>query len=380
MAHILDYRIDGLAGRAGTTETKLGPGTNILWGYNGAGKTSLLTILHAALSDSSAGLRRVPFRSARVRIQYGTSVITRSYRKNPSVTTELGDDFDDDIESGQSPWKSTITPAKTQFYTPRQIAHAYLPISRVAEYGSRPTRYASRQFQSGRVTQETLNELFAGQVNDRWKQYYLESTRATQRAQERAIGAILSTLFGGDTDSPWFSTKATEVDDRVAYRLVQNFFRQRQIESTLNRETFIARYSNNEDLRRVVEMISRSTKEVGDILRPQDDFKEIISSLFIGNKSLDFDLRGIRVAVDDSEIPLSSLSSGERQLVQLLLEVMAAKSNPVLIDEPELSLHVDWQSKLLRTARSLNPNCQIIAATHSPEIVAEAPDEETIEL
>ena len=48
-------------------------------------------------------------------------------------------------------------------------------------------------------------------------------------------------------------------------------------------------------------------------------------------------------------IPLEALSSGEKQLLQLLLECLAAGANPILIDEPELSLHVDWQTDLLAT-------------------------------
>jgi len=37
-------------------------------------------------------------------------------------------------------------------------------------------------------------------------------------------------------------------------------------------------------------------------------------------------------------------------------------------DEPELSLHIEWQEKIISSIRDLNPNSQIIVATHSPEI------------
>jgi len=48
------------------------------------------------------------------------------------------------------------------------------------------------------------------------------------------------------------------------------------------------------------------------------------------------------------------------------------ESRPMLFfaDEPELSLHVGWQEKLLPSLRTLNPNSQIIVATHSPDIVS----------
>ena len=42
-----------------------------------------------------------------------------------------------------------------------------------------------------------------------------------------------------------------------------------------------------------------------------------------------------------------------------------------LWDEPEVSLHIEWQRKLIRVIRQLNPNMQLIIATHSPSILFE---------
>jgi energy-coupling factor transporter ATP-binding protein EcfA2 len=71
-------------------------------------------------------------------------------------------------------------------------------------------------------------------------------------------------------------------------------------------------------------------------------------------------------------LPLKELSSGEKQLLIILGEAVLQGNTPWLYiaDEPELSLHVDWQEKLIRSLRGLNPNAQIIFATHSPDIVS----------
>lgn len=45
-----------------------------------------------------------------------------------------------------------------------------------------------------------------------------------------------------------------------------------------------------------------------------------------------------------------------------------------IADEPELSLHVTWQSDLVKNMVMLNPNAQIIVATHSPDIVSHFTD------
>ena len=72
----------------------------------------------------------------------------------------------------------------------------------------------------------------------------------------------------------------------------------------------------------------------------------------------------------DEIIPLYKLSSGENQLLVILLRVflMEEQSYILLMDEPEISLHIEWQYKLFEEIRKLNPNCQIITSTHSPSL------------
>jgi len=68
---------------------------------------------------------------------------------------------------------------------------------------------------------------------------------------------------------------------------------------------------------------------------------------------------------------LSELSSGETQIVILLsyFAFLAKKGIPIIIDEPELSLHVEWQKYFVEAVKKVMPSeCQTIMATHSPEI------------
>jgi ABC-type cobalamin/Fe3+-siderophores transport system ATPase subunit len=44
------------------------------------------------------------------------------------------------------------------------------------------------------------------------------------------------------------------------------------------------------------------------------------------------------------------------------------------MDEPELSLHIEWQREIIPAIMKLNPNAQIIAATHSPEVASKYSD------
>lgn len=80
---------------------------------------------------------------------------------------------------------------------------------------------------------------------------------------------------------------------------------------------------------------------------------------------------GINIFKDKEEIDITKLSSGEKQLIILLTETLLQKESETLFiaDEPELSLHIEWQRKVISSIRELNPNSQVIVATHSPEIV-----------
>ena len=65
------------------------------------------------------------------------------------------------------------------------------------------------------------------------------------------------------------------------------------------------------------------------------------------------------------------LSSGEKQILCILLTVLVQDMQPYVLfmDEPEVSLHVDWQERLIEMVLDLNPNVQIILTTHSPAVI-----------
>ncbi|HEJ6672229.1 TPA: AAA family ATPase [Klebsiella oxytoca] len=76
------------------------------------------------------------------------------------------------------------------------------------------------------------------------------------------------------------------------------------------------------------------------------------------------------------DLSLFDLSSGEKQLIILLGEVLLNENNPCVFiaDEPEISLHVSWQEMLAEVMGQLNSNMQVIFATHSPDIVSKRTD------
>ena len=65
------------------------------------------------------------------------------------------------------------------------------------------------------------------------------------------------------------------------------------------------------------------------------------------------------------------LSSGEKQMLVILLTVLVEDDQHYVLfmDEPEVSLHIEWQKRLIDLIMELNPNVQIILTTHSPAVV-----------
>ena len=100
-------------------------------------------------------------------------------------------------------------------------------------------------------------------------------------------------------------------------------------------------------------------------------FREVIDSLFKDTgKSLKIENNKFLIDSKDGELSPEDLSSGEKEILLLLLRVFLSDENEavVLIDEPETSLDISWQYKLIDLLVELNPNAQFFITTHSPSI------------
>lgn len=103
--------------------------------------------------------------------------------------------------------------------------------------------------------------------------------------------------------------------------------------------------------------------------------QEIIDSLFKDTKkNIDFfssEKGEIRIHTDEQQIDITQLSSGEKQLLIILLTVLLRENGPyiLLMDEPEISLHLEWQTTFIDNLRKLNSSIQIVIATHNPLLV-----------
>lgn len=106
-----------------------------------------------------------------------------------------------------------------------------------------------------------------------------------------------------------------------------------------------------------------------------DKFFEVINMLFAStDKKIAINEKN-RVIFKKGKITMEMdrLSAGEKQILLLLFTLFLMEDKPtvLLLDEPEISLHIEWQDRLISLMQDLNPNCQIILTTHSPNIFAD---------
>lgn len=115
-----------------------------------------------------------------------------------------------------------------------------------------------------------------------------------------------------------------------------------------------------------------AAKEAQLISEPKNRFHDIIDELFANT--------GKKIIRTENEIRFSQigetlvpyqLSSGEKQILAILLTVLIQdnKHFVLFMDEPEVSLHIEWQKQLIDLILELNPNVQIILTTHSPALI-----------
>jgi predicted ATPase len=112
---------------------------------------------------------------------------------------------------------------------------------------------------------------------------------------------------------------------------------------------------------------------LNEINKTKDLFVKIINDSFahsgkkINEKSNELEF----ITSKEKTIGVKQLSSGEKQYLIIMLTVLLEvnKEYILLMDEPEISLNIEWQETLLENIEKLNPNCQIIMTTHSPGIL-----------
>ena len=121
-------------------------------------------------------------------------------------------------------------------------------------------------------------------------------------------------------------------------------------------------------------MIDSPAEKQSELRSRMETFQKTVNELFaLTQKRIEIEGSKFSVVSGNGVLPVGSLSSGEMQVLLILLRVFLLNEREaiVLIDEPENSLDIDWQFELINLLMLLNPNAQYFITTHSPALFGE---------
>ncbi|HEB2439599.1 hypothetical protein CN335_12545 [Bacillus thuringiensis] len=184
------------------------------------------------------------------------------------------------------------------------------------------------------------------------KNYFIRQKKIAQLAEE----------------SPKFSinqgSSKHKKNQKRNFKNIEDYYKQYTEHIILN--NFLAT-NNNNLVMRLINLYDQHMKKVNHQLKPYEYLNKCFNNFFKGKITLDLDNYTIKLSQ-----PFKNLSTGEKQLITMLsyaaLSLKTQKYKPlIIIDEPELSLHISWQLNFLNALLDL-PNVNVILATHSPYI------------
>lgn len=374
----------------------------IIYGDNGTGKTTLLRLTYSLLAlpgDSrKTYLAKTVFKELRILLNDGTSILAKrdaptngpyQFRIEKGGRAVFKRDVDTDQE-GKVRGPLTDIHAEIErlglsYYflsDDRKLQLSEIESSR-DEYSALRQRLASKP--TSDVSQNSTIALI-GAIDhvDRWLR---RRTYAARRASDDSYDSLyLQVISSVAHDLDPKSTNLANIFAQLDSLTSRNaMFDQYGLSSPLHLDPLKDALNNapNERLpiaTHVAQLyIDSITTRLDKLQQVRDEFaliQETFSS-YLSNKqvSLHF-VNGLRIRTQSGvRLNPSDLSSGERHLVLLLCNVIVARDTPsvFIIDEPELSLNIKWQRRLISTLLefSRGSSTQFVLATHSLELLAQ---------
>lgn len=372
------------------------PGVNILHGINGKGKTTILNILTNILNGDLKKFYQLSFKEIEIRFS-GTDFL-KIYREQEEKGSIIYFDYsiNNDLFEKRDVRKANSTVALTRKIG---LSPLLLPAQRVSlqeahnqEYEYIRTRmvYENRYrniekdvfqpdtkmvnisnikdqlVEKARRFTFHVNQVFSRLDNTLFENFFMQvfaNEKPTDLNKQETRGIIddIKLLKEGYLQKYRGSLNTSKVLDRLENSLVGS--------TQINSETvsFLKLYKQN---------IEHKKRSIESYLEPFNSFEKIINELFEGkivSIKLDSHIKNIFSirTQGKEEIEIGHLSSGEKNLILIFYHFLfeLKRNTFFMIDEPELSLHIDWQYHIIRYFKEYSNQNQILIVTHSPDIL-----------
>jgi predicted ATPase len=357
--------IQGLLGRENYFKTNFNNDINIVTGRNGSGKTSVLKLLWYVISGNiHLALKETEFSSITVETSEYDCTVHRLSRNTCEIEWRdsngikaYADDFD---ENGNFYGNAEDIPNKHL----RSIGSSvFLPTFRRIEGGFSIGEQSDSPFDRvEKDIEEALTSLSRRLSNN--SHTFVTSLSTVD------IVKLLAVKY---TD---ISEQANKYQQEVSQSIITTIKNYEERKFPNNDTEGL--YDANQILKVIVQQIEGMETNRTTTMKPLRGISTLVGKVFKHKHS------GIRIGKNfsfgDAATAVNSdlLSAGEQQMLSFIAYNALYQDSVIIIDEPELSLHVDWQRQLFAILLGQKASNQFVVATHSPFIYSKYPDKEIL--
>lgn len=342
-------KIKGLNGKTDSLEFNFNDDLNLFTGLNGCGKTTILKVLWFANSGFIDGLlREILF----------DSLLLKSNKYEINIDK---DDKGIKIQGmiNNNSFQKEFSSESEMLYRRRALVEFH---DEFKDYGEESIFFPTfRRIEGGFLMERRLRfrrDTFP------LKEALSDLSEELSSEKHQFIASVstddISSLLNRE-----YSTIVREINE-----LQRNQFEEirKRIKNRKNKEP-------DKILSAIEDDINTVERKRDDAMKPFTALEELIMKIF-HKKGIELDM----ITFGDSINAISSdkLSAGEKQMLSFLCYNTFSKNKVIFIDEPELSLHPDWQRLLIPTLLKQGNNNQFFIATHSPFIYTKYPDKEMV--
>ncbi len=313
----------------------------IIHSPNGFGKTAILRLIHTIFSGNHSEIAHISYKKIAIKFSNNTSLVFEKEESQSIFWRTTKNNKLSERVPLNSNWISPLTEIV------RSVKTLFISIDRIQHSGISGLRHKiEKKTEEYILLTQSLESSYPSRLVEKKNSFELnELKKKLSNIEERQKELISAGLL--DTQNITNASFVDKIDNS------------NKIALSLYVEDMSEKFAIFDELEEKVEIL-----------------KNIINSRFLYKKMLVSKNKGIYFVNEEGiELSFNQLSSGEQHQLILFYELLfnTEEDTLILIDEPEISLHVVWQNQFLKDLVRVTKNAKfdVLLATHSPQIIAD---------